>query len=45
MANYVGTARTDYFRVTDEKRYGELFDRLCAEAGIEDFTEERDGIL
>ena len=29
MANYMATARTNYFRVTDESRYSELFNKLC----------------
>lgn len=45
MANYMSTSRTNYFRVTDEKRYEELFNNLCAEDNIHDFTEEKDGVL
>lgn len=45
MANYIGVCRTNYFRVTDEKRYEELFNRLCAEDTIHDFTKEKDGVL
>lgn len=45
MANYMSTSRTNYFRVTDEKRYEELFANLCAEDTIHDFTKEKDGIL
>lgn len=45
MANYMSTSRTNYFRVTDEKRYQELFNNLCSEDNIHDFTEEKDGIL
>lgn len=28
MANYESVTRTNYFRVTDEKRYEELYNRL-----------------
>ena len=45
MANYMATARTNYFRVTDENRYSELFDKLCCEDYIDDFTENKDGII
>lgn len=45
MANYNATSRTNYFRVTDEEAYAKLFARLCAESNIEDFTEEKDGII
>jgi len=45
MAEYLATTRTNYFRVTDEKRYQELFAHLVADGDIEDFTEERDGVL
>ena len=45
MANYMATARTNYFRVTDENRYSELFDKLYCEDSIEDFTENKDGII
>ena len=45
MANYMATARTNYFRVTDETRYLELFNGLCCEDSIKDFTENRDGII
>lgn len=45
MANYMGTTRTNYFRVTDENRYQELFSRLRGEDDIRDFTKEKDGIL
>ena len=40
MANYECTTRTNYFRVTDEERYKELFGLLTAEMEIEDFTKE-----
>ena len=43
MANYYCASRTNYFRVTDEKRYKELMSHLCAE-DLHDFTETRDGV-
>lgn len=46
MANYYGCSRTNYFRVTNEEKYNELFSNLTAnEADIEDFTKEREGVL
>lgn len=45
MANYECTVRTNYFRVTDEKRYEELLNGLCAEDNIHDFTKVKDGVL
>ena len=45
MANYMATARTNYFRVTDEDKYSELFNGLCSEDNIEDFTKEKDGVI
>lgn len=46
MANYIETARTNYFRVTDEKRYQELFGNLTSEDEIHDFTKTNEnGIL
>ena len=44
MANYMGTARTNYFRVTDEEKWQELFNGLCCQDAIHDFTEEKDGV-
>lgn len=42
--NFLGTERTNYFRVTDEERYEELFSRLCGESTIEDFSKkDKDG--
>ena len=38
MANYYETARTNYFRVTNEERYQELFNNLSSEDDIHDFT-------
>lgn len=38
MANYIEMARTNYFRVIDEKRYKELFDKLISEDEVYDFT-------
>lgn len=32
MANYEAYVRTNYFRVTDERTYQELFKRLSAES-------------
>ena len=46
MANYMAVSRTNYFRVTDEERYKELFDMLTSEDDIEDFTKPgEDGIV
>lgn len=45
MANYNGASRTNYFRVTDEEKYDELFNNLTAEFGIEDFTKNVDGVI
>lgn len=42
MANYYGTVRTNYFKVTDEEKYQEIFSNLTAEESIEDFTEKTD---
>lgn len=42
MANYYATSRTNYFRVTDEEKYQEIFSKLSSEAGIEDFSETKD---
>ena len=44
MADYMATARTNYFRVTDEEKWQKLFNGLCCEGEIYDFTEERDGV-
>lgn len=40
MANFYGTERTNYFRVTDEEKYNALFKRLCTDTGdkVFDFT-------
>lgn len=38
MANTNTITRTNYFRVTDEKKYQELFETLSAEDEIYDFT-------
>ena len=38
MANYYGASKTNYFRVTDEEKYQELFNNLVAEDEIEDWT-------
>lgn len=45
MANYLATARTNYFRVTDEERYQKLFEHLVAGDEVKDLTKERDGVL
>ena len=43
MANYYGTARTNYFRVTDEAKHRFLFARLSGEDSIKDFSKEKEG--
>lgn len=46
MANYYETTRTNYFKVTDEDRYKELFGNLCSEDEIHDFTKiDKDGAV
>ena len=45
MANYYATARTNYFRVTDENKYTKLFTGLTSECTVEDFSKEVDGVL
>ena len=46
MANYEEISRTNYFRVTDEERYQELFNHLTSEGKIYDFTRtDKDGII
>ena len=45
MANYYASSRTNYFRVTDEKEYKNLFQNLIAESGVYDFTKEIDGVV
>lgn len=46
MANYYGTVRTNYFRVTDEEKYKKLFENLCSEDDIHDFSEtSEDGTI
>ena len=46
MANYMAVTRTNYFRVTDEDRYKELFEMLTGEDNIEDFTKRtEDGVI
>lgn len=45
MANYYSNTRTNYFRVTDETKYAELFSHLVGDDDyIEDFTKTEDGI-
>lgn len=43
MANYTAVSRTNYFQVTDEETYRELFDKLAAEDEIHDFSCTNDG--
>lgn len=45
MANYMGTCRTNYFRVTDEEKYQELFSNLVSVDDIHDFTRVKDRVL
>lgn len=47
MSTYYCTARTNYFKVTDEERYAELFANLVASDGdeVEDFTKEENGVI
>lgn len=46
MANWYGTARTNYFKVTNETQYQCLFQGLIApESNLEDFTKEIDGTI
>ena len=45
MANYLSTTRTNYFRVTDEERYQELFEGLTPADDILDFSKEIDGVF
>lgn len=45
MADYLATARTNYFRVTNEEKYQELFKHLIANDEVRDFTEDRSGVL
>lgn len=45
MANYTATSRTNYFRVTDEAAYQNLFGELLSEFGIKDFSREINGTL
>lgn len=42
MANYYGNSKTNYFRVTDEKRFEELYEGLVGE-WIEDLTKTVNG--
>lgn len=43
MADYTATARTNYFRVTDEQRYQKLFKGLISDNQLFDFTKEENG--
>jgi len=45
MANYVSAMRTNYFRVTDEERYAEIFGDLTSEGGVLDFTKSVEGTV
>ena len=46
MANYECASRTNYFRVTDEERYKELFAGLSSEDKIDDFThKDEEGVV
>lgn len=42
MSTYYATSRTNYFRVTDEEKYQEIFSKLCSEEEIEDFSVKRE---
>lgn len=42
MANYYGAFRTNYFRITDEKRFYEICDGICCEDPYIE-TSEKDG--
>ena len=44
MAIYTAAVRTNYFRVTDEERYAELFAGLLGEDDIGDFTKTENGV-
>ena len=45
MATYYSYTRTNYFRVTSEEKYSELFSRLVGyDDCIEDFTQTENGI-
>ena len=43
MANYYSSYRTNYFRVTDENRWNDLFSKLSGD-DLSDFSEVKDGI-
>lgn len=45
MANWYGATRTNYFKVTDEERYQQLFKRLSCEDPVEDFSRTSNGQL
>lgn len=46
MSNYYSNSRTNYFRVTDETKFEELFANLVSDDGCEvyDFTKVVDGV-
>ena len=44
MANYIAVGRTNYFRVTDEARWAELFENISANDGKWDYSQpNKDG--
>lgn len=46
MANYNAFTRTNYFRVTDESKYAELFSHIVGcEDSVDDFTRTVDGVV
>ena len=45
MADWLIMTRTNYFRVTDEEKYQEIFKHLVTNGEIKDFTKEQDGVL
>lgn len=46
MANYYANSRTNYFRVTDEDKFAELFANIvCDDDEVKDFTKVEDGII
>ena len=40
MSNYIAVGRTNYFRVTNEKRYNELFENISANDGKWDYSQK-----
>ena len=45
MADWLIMTRTNYFRMTDEEKYQEIFKHLVTNGEIKDFTKEQDGVL